>query len=120
MKRTAITLLLLTSFGIAHAASPDMSAPDSRERPTLSIAVDGQNGASFRLVYTAGSGWRFADHSGPILASANSKQGHTGPIPALPTDAPGSVFVDGPTGYVFVYVIDEGWRFVGNVTDPKR
>jgi hypothetical protein len=30
------------------------------------------------------------------------------------------VFVDGPTGFVFVYVLDEGWTFVGSVSEAKR
>ena len=120
MKRTLITALLLTSFGVAHAATADKTPADDREYPTLSIAVADQNGTSFRLVYSAGNGWRFADHTGPRIASADSRQGPTGPIRALPADTPQSVVVDGPTGYVFVYLMDEGWRFVGNVVDTKR
>jgi len=120
MKLTAITLSLLAAFGVAHAAASDVSPADNRERPTLSIGVDGQNGASFRLVYAAGNGWSIADHSGPKLAGAVPARGPIGPIQTLPDDTPRSVVVDGPTGYVFVYLIDEGWRFVGNVTDPKR
>jgi hypothetical protein len=27
--------------------------------------------------------------------------------------SPLSVFIDGPTGYTFVYVQDAGWKFVG-------
>ncbi|HSD60319.1 MAG TPA: hypothetical protein VLC55_05635 [Burkholderiales bacterium] len=120
MKTTVITALLLTSFGVAHAASPEMSAADKQEPSPLSIAIDGQKGASFRLVYMAGHGWKFADHSGPKLASANPQEGTTGPLQALPTETPQSVVIDGPTGYVFVYLIDEGWRFVGNVADTRR
>lgn len=120
MKSTAITLLLLASFTIAHAAAPDAFAADSRDRPTLSINVEGQNGSSLRLLYTTGNGWKFADHSGPRLASALPQEGPTGPIPALPAETPQSVFVDGPSGYVFVYLMDEGWRFLGNVAEAKR
>ena len=120
MKLTAITLSLLAAFGVAHAAASDVSPADNRERPTLSIGVDGQNGASFRLVYDAGNGWSIVDYSGPKLAGAVPARGPIGPIQTLPDDTPRSVVVDGPTGYVFVYLIDEGWRFVGNVTDPKR
>ena len=110
----------LANAPIAHAADPNTSVAEARERAPLSIAIDGPKGASFRLVYTAGNGWKFADHSAPKLASVRQQVGPTGPIEALPTATPQSVFVDGPSGYVFVYVIDEGCRFVGSVADGKR
>jgi hypothetical protein len=28
-----------------------------------------------------------------------------------------TVFVDGPTGFTFMYVLDEGWKFVGRIAD---
>jgi len=108
-----------SAVGSAAGAVASRNAP-LRARPTLSIGVGDQNGASFRLVYAAGNGWSIADHSGPKLAGAVPARGPIGPIQTLPDDTPRSVVVDGPTGYVFVYLIDEGWRFVGNVTDPKR
>lgn len=120
MKKTLISALLISSFGIAQAATPQMAGAGTQEPPQLSIAIDGQKGTSFRLVYTAGKGWNFADHTGPRLASAGSGEGATGPIQALPAETPQSVYVDGPTGYVFVYLLDDGWRFVGSVADPKR
>lgn len=120
MRKTVVTMLLLTAFGIAHAADPVTAGTEARERAPLSIAIDGPKGASFRLVYSSGHGWEFADHSAAKLASAAQEAGPTGLIETLPTDTLQSVFVDGPTGYVFVYVIDEGWRFVGSVADGKR
>lgn len=114
MRKTVITMLLLASFGVAHAVEPIAAGTP------LSIAVDGPKGASFRLVYNAGNGWKFADYSATRLVSVAQQEGPTGLIEALPTDTPQSVYVDGPTGYVFVYVIDQGWRFVGSVADGKR
>lgn len=120
MKTSIVALFLLSSLGVAHAAGPEPSAPGRPERPTLTIAVDGRNGTAFRLVYKPGSGWSFADHSGPRLAGVHPQPGPTGPIPAPPAEIPLNVVVDGPTGYVFVYLLDEGWRFVGSVADSKR
>jgi hypothetical protein len=120
MRRTVITVLLLAAFGVAHAADPNTSATDAREHTPLSIAIDGPKGMSFRLIYTVSNGWEFADPAGPKLVRAGQQEGLTGSIAALPTGAPQSVFVDGPSGYVFVYVLDEGWRFVGSVADRKR
>lgn len=120
MKRTIIAALLLASFGSAHAGNTGIGAPQSLPRSPLSIAVNAHNGSTFRLVYTPGNGWRFADPMGPKLASASSAQEPTGPIQALPDEIPQSVFVDGPSGYVFAYVVDEGWKFLGSVADAKR
>lgn len=120
MKTTVIAAFVLSSIGVAHAASPDVCRAPAPERPALNIAVDSQKGASFRLIYDAGSGWKVADYSGPRLASANPQPGPTGALKPPPSETPQSVFVDGPSGYVFVYVLDEGWKFVGRVADPKR
>jgi hypothetical protein len=35
-------------------------------------------------------------------------------------ERPLTVFVDGPTGYTFIYLLDEGWRFVGQVADSNH
>ena len=120
MRKTVVTMLLLTAFGVAHATDPIAAGAQARERAPLSIAIDGPKGASFRLVYSAGNGWQFADHSATQLVSVAQRQGPTGMIEPLPTDTLQSVYVDGPTGYVCVYVIDEGWRFVGSVAEAKR
>jgi hypothetical protein len=120
MKKTAVTLLFLTSLGVGYAANSVMSTAKSHEPSPLSIAVNGQNGTTFRLVHTAKSGWDIADHYGPRLASANSQQEPVGSVQALPDETLQNVIVDGPTGYVFAYVVDEGWRFLGTVADTKR
>ena len=120
MRRTVVTMLLLAAFGVAHAADPNTAGDEARERAPLSVAIDGPKGASFRLAYTAGNGWKFAGHSAIKLVSVAQQEGPTGLIETLPTDTLQSVFIDGPSGYVFVYVIDEGWRFVGSVADGKR
>jgi hypothetical protein len=120
MKKTAVTLLLLTSIGGGYAAHSIMSNVTSHEPSPLSIAVNGQNGTTFRLIHIANNGWGFADRSGPKLASANPQQLPAGAIQALPDGTLQNVIVDGPTGYVFAYVLDEGWRFLGNVAETKR
>ena len=117
VRKILIALFSLASFGLAHAADPLKSMADARDYTPLSIAINGAKGTTFRLIYTLGSGWEFADAAGPKLVSVNQQER---PIDALPTGAPQSVFVDGPSGYVFVHVMDQGWRFVGSVSDAKR
>jgi hypothetical protein len=120
MRKTVVTMLLLAAFGVTHAGDLIAAGAEARERAPLSIAIDGPKGSSFQLVYKAGNGWEFANYSATKLVSAAQQDGPTGLIETLPTDTLQSVFVDGPTGYVFVYVIDEGWKFVGSVADKKR
>ena len=49
--------------------------------------------------------------------------GSTTPAPAAKEavldDEPLSVFIDGPSGFTFVWNRDGGWKFVGKVTDRK-
>jgi hypothetical protein len=35
-------------------------------------------------------------------------------------DEPLTVFIDGPTGFTFVWMRDAGWKFVGRVVDQKH
>ena len=57
----------------------------------------------------------------PALGSpAQIPQLPVGAIQALPDETLQNVIVDGPTGYVFAYVLDEGWRFLGTVADAKH
>lgn len=83
------------------------------------IAVNGPGGTALRLVHTGDKGWKLSDRYGPRLASASPLQAPTGMIHVLPAEI-GSVMVDGTTGYVFAYVGEEGWRFLGTVAATKR
>src|SRR5438132_4039719 len=78
MRKTVVTMLFLTGFGVAHAGDPIAAGAEARDRAPLSIAVDGAKGASFRLVYKSGNGWQFADHSATKLVSAAQQEGPTG------------------------------------------
>jgi len=120
MNRIAVAMMSLSLIAIAQAAPQNEPASGQPGCSPLNIAIDGPKGGSFRLLYTSGSGWAFADQHGPKLASARIALGSTGPIEPLRTEKPQSVFVDGPSGYVFIYVNDEGWRFVGTLSGTKQ
>lgn len=104
--------------GIAYAANSAMSTATSNELSPR-IAVNGPGGTALRLVHTGDKGWKLSDRYGPRLASASPLQAPTGMIHVLPAEI-GSVMVDGTTGYVFAYVGEEGWRFLGTVAATKR
>ena len=56
MKKTVVTLFFLTSIGVGYAAHSIMPAAESHVRSPLNIAVNGQNGTTFRLVHSANNG----------------------------------------------------------------
>jgi hypothetical protein len=49
----------------------------------------------------------------PISAAHAATREQTGADPL-------AVFVDGPTGYTFVYTAENGWKFVGYLSDAAR
>jgi|tagenome__1003787_1003787.scaffolds.fasta_scaffold20345961_2 hypothetical protein len=72
------------------------------------IFLSGPRGDRSTLTYSARSGWRL--HAG-WRAEDRSNDDPTPLEPLL------TVFLDGPTGNTFIYVLEEGWRFVGRVAD---
>ena len=88
-------------------------AGDSR----VALTVVGPSGARYHLVYTAGQGWQFVDPA-PRIAAWKVKSGVDFAPPFGTTSGevhPETVFIDGPTGYTFVWVAEQGWKFVGNI-----
>ncbi|WP_341648711.1 hypothetical protein [Thauera humireducens] len=59
-----------------------------------------------RLWYLPEEGWKFA---GRNAAAGNVDA----PVPGA--GQPVSLFVDGPTGFVFSYAVDKGWTYAGRV-----
>jgi hypothetical protein len=41
-----------------------------------------------------------------------------GPLERRWLEQPLTVYLDGPTGYAFIYLAAEGWKFVGRIHDP--
>ena len=95
---------------------------------SLTLLLSGPTGDPSRLVYSAEIGWRL--HAGwDVVAQAEQEGGDAQPIatalkpPTLPSDLkpalerPLTEFIDGPTGSTFVYALDEGWKFVGQIAN---
>jgi hypothetical protein len=87
----------------------------------LSIPIQRPDGNALRLDFRPGNGWRFSD--GPGDDASARKVGTDIPealesAPASPAEHPLSVTVDGPTGFVFVWMHETAsWKFVGRVSD---
>lgn len=86
------------------------------------LFIDAPTGSTFRLIYGPDEGWKFADRAtgsrttvAALTATAmpRSDEGSA-------AEAPLAVFIDGPTGFTYVWIRDTGWKFVGRVADRKH
>lgn len=103
--------------------------PHKTQGAPLTLLLSGPKGEHSTLVYSADSGWRMqpgwnvkADvaASGSRLTPVAMPIGSEAPAEAPTQARPLTVFLDGPTGFTFVYVADEGWKFVGQLATPAR
>jgi|GEM_PF-3038937 len=92
----SLSALTLTSF-----------APPAAAAASLTLAVATPAGAAVQLEFHEGEGWRAipADEARAVKVALNA-------APAAAVQ-PLSVFVDRPTGGTFVYLADEGWKYLG-------
>ena len=93
----------------------------------LSLYVEDPNGNVFRLVRIEGSGWKYAegwnasDHAVQSLLRRMAFWS-AGPTPSAKQvimDEPLTVLIDGPSGFTFVWNRDDGWTFVGKITEKR-
>jgi hypothetical protein len=107
------------------ATAPAEARRAGRGSP-FTLYVEDPNGNAFRLVRVEGGAWKYAegwtspDRAGNWLFRKTGF-GSTTPAPAakeaVPDEEPLSVFIDGPSGFMFVWNRDGGWKFVGKVAD---
>jgi hypothetical protein len=100
------------------------SAPDGS---ALTLYVQDPNGKPLQLVYVAGTGWKYGvsesrDQEGSSLFRKIAFWSKTS-VPAakdvVQNDEPLTVFIDGPSGFTYVWDRDAGWKFVGKLTQRK-
>ena len=116
-----LSLALSNVVAIASPAAAASSAPDLTDSP-LALTVVAPSGAQYRLAYAAGQGWRFLDRIPEGLLVEVASSDNVVP-PVTPTSAdpqPQAVFIDGPTGYTFVWVPERRWQFVGRIEPASR
>lgn len=88
----------------------------------LTITVQTPSGGTSRLTYVNEEGWRLDDREARLKpgearitpASAEPQKG------ASVGEQPMTVFIDGPTGFTYVWVSDQGWKFIGRLSERKR
>jgi hypothetical protein len=148
MRRTL--LAVLTGLALAAITQVTFAAPDGANEsqiagvttPATTIAeprgagrgapltlyMEDVNGNAFRLVHVQDAGWKYAEgwkspDRGAWLFRTTAFGSKT-PAPAtkaaVPDDEPLTVFIDGPSGFTYVWNRDDGWKFVGKIADRSR
>jgi hypothetical protein len=114
----AAALASLTLSALPQTCAADNGSP-------LTLFVQHPDGQEMRLEYRSGNGWRAQQgHGAPpsaqreVALSAAATSTDEDPSAG---GQPLSVFVDGPTGYVFVWNADQAaWQFMGRVAESGR
>jgi len=100
-----------------------LSQPRAAERTASSAApltmlVEDPAGNTVRLTHVPGTGWKYertARAESPLRRTALRA------APAAPADADAdaslTVFIDGPSGFTYVWNRDGGWTFIGKLVD---
>jgi hypothetical protein len=92
------------------------------------ITLSGPKGDRLTLVHSQEGGWQLqagwpavpADDSFRMTEAVFSDVVPTAADDRPVLESPLSVYIDGPTGFTFIYVLDEGWKFVGQVAGSAR
>src|SRR5258706_1748759 len=105
------------------AAVRDAPAPREPQAATtnapLTLLVQTPAGSTFRLVYAPDDGWKIDDPD----ARLKPDEARLKPAAAFQPDEdaavnrPLTVFIDGPTGYTYVWIRDKGWKYVGHISN---
>lgn len=107
---------------VAKPAVVALSEPRAAERPTstapLTMLVEDPAGNRVRLTHVPGSGWKYESArraASPLRKTALQS------APAATSDGDDStsltVFIDGPSGFTYVWNRDKGWTFIGKLVD---
>jgi hypothetical protein len=120
----AVVVASVLASGASTAFAQTSGSPMLSDGAPLTLQLSDPAGSPLTLVYSADGGWRL--HAGTNVAQSSPRRSGfiktalmRQPAPAAqepaPTERPLAVFVDGPTGFTYVYAADEGWKFVGQV-----
>lgn len=128
-KRAMFLAIAMLAFGAACESS--LAANGTDDADARAIAVDGgpltftvqtPSGGTSRLIYAAEEGWRLDERNADLKpmearitqASAEPEKEASG------SERPMTVFIDGPTGFTYVWMRDQGWKYVGRLSDRKH
>ncbi|BBU31634.1 hypothetical protein BTHE68_53680 [Burkholderia sp. THE68] len=111
----AFTILAL---GAACEASLAATGADNGDAGPLTLTVQTPSGTTSRLTYADDDGWRLDDRDARLRPTeARITPAST---EAQKDERPMTVFIDGPTGFTYVWMREQGWKFVGKLSERKR
>jgi len=110
-----VASVLIGAIGLATAAASVGNDAASKSSP-LTVTIETPAGSIAQLTYRAGTGWTFEERASIATLGFERVSSH----PQFEeVDRPMTVFIDGPTGYTYVWKPEEGWKFVGSVSERK-
>lgn len=85
----------------------------------VTLLVQAPDGHTLRLSYGRDQGWKLFGRTfgGKLAAATLPDSDARSPEPA---DEPLTVFIDGPSGYTYVWMADSGWQFIGHIADRRH
>ena len=103
-----------------QSTRPDARAP--RAAAPLTLHLQDASGNAVRLVHLPGVGWQYdqARGAGSPLKKAALQTTATPASGGSGDDVPLTVFIDGPSGFTYVWNRDDGWTCVGRLVDDAR
>jgi len=122
LARVDSTVSAVAPSSEASPAAASHREPSTRSGAPVTLYVEDPNGNAFRLVHVDGKGWRYAidgpSRGGRFASLLRKVTFRTDPEPAATSAASEAltVFIDGPSGYTFVWTADGTWKFVGTLS----
>jgi hypothetical protein len=101
-----------------NAATPCKEQASSANAP-LTLLIQPPVGNTVRLTYVPADGWKLDTPD----AAPRAAQGRVTPVATSQHEEshgknePMTVFIDGPSGYTYIWTRDQGWKFAGRITD---
>ncbi|MET3232624.1 UNVERIFIED_ORG: hypothetical protein ABIC54_004832 [Burkholderia sp. 1263] len=117
----AVTFAATAARGAATPCEAQTGSAQSSPGP-LTLLVDPPEGGTLRLTYVPLDGWKLDTANG----ASTQAEGRVSPVGASrlkekrAASEPMTVFIDGPSGFAYVWTQDRGWKFTGRVTDRIR
>ena len=105
---------------VVSLQSPRAEIGASRAAAPLTLQLEDAGGNAIRLVHLPGVGWQYDRAARAAESSLQKAALQTTAAPSAGTsgdDVPLTMFIDGPSGFTYVWNRNEGWKYVGRLVD---
>ncbi|WP_321795619.1 hypothetical protein [Caballeronia sp. J97] len=115
-------LVAITVLAFSAVCGTSFAANGMDDADSLALTIQTPSGGTSRLIYADDDGWRLDDHD----ARLKPMEARITPASAEPRkevsagERPMTVFIDGPTGFTYVWSRDQGWKYVGKLAGHNR